>query len=225
MKQLKDYIVESTQEVKSLWASKREAKEIQDKLQHFFVEYRDKVSLTNKSELGKFFKAFVEKLPYGNRMRNLTILKQYGMGTEQGFASVILGNKDEFDKRKWNTSCIKNFDLTAIEREHQKWKNSDDYVAGSKVEDADDKGDLDDRILIVYDRWNPEVAEEFDIVGKRGKSTEHHVNMCRVEFGKDNDVKYYDCYPILAKNYFGHLDEIKKRAQLGILDMQAYQEI
>ena len=203
MKQLKDYIVESTQEVKSLWASKREAKEIQDKLQHFFVEYRDKVSLTNKSELGKFFKAFVEKLPYGNRMRNLTILKQYGMGTEQGFASVILGNKDEFDKRKWNTSCIKNFDLTAIEREHQKWKNSDDYVAGSKVEDA----------------------EEFDIVGKRGKSTEHHVNMCRVEFGKDNDVKYYDCYPILAKNYFGHLDEIKKRAQLGILDMQAYQEI
>ena len=37
MKQLKDYIVESTQEVKSLWASKREAKEIQDKLQHCFV--------------------------------------------------------------------------------------------------------------------------------------------------------------------------------------------
>ena len=80
-------------------------------------------------------------------------------------------------------------------------------------------------MLFDHDRGNAEVAEEFDIVGKRGKSTEHHVNMCRVEFGKDNDVKYYDCYPILAKNYFGHLDEIKKRAQLGILDMQAYQEI
>lgn len=79
--------------------------------------------------------------------------------------------------------------------------------------------------MIIYDRWNPEVAQDFNIVGKRNKSNEHHVNMCRVEFGKDHDVKYYDCYPILAQNYFGHLDEIKKRAELGIMDQQLYQEI
>lgn len=218
-------INEGAQEPKSLWAGKLEAKQIQDKLKSFFVGQKTKVSLTNKNELGKFFKAFVETLTFGNRMKNLQVLKDYGMATEQGFASVILGNQKEFEEKKWDTSCIKNFDPTELEKKFNAWKESDDFIQGNKVEDANDQGDLDDRILIVYDRWNPDVAEEFDLIGKRGKQTEHHVNMCRVEFGKDNDVKYYDCYPILAKNYFGHLDEIKKRAELGIMDIAAYQQV
>jgi len=236
MKTLKDTLFETCQfsqigidesmaEPKSIWAGKAEAKIIQDKLRNFLKGQKTKVSLTNKSELGKFFKAFVATLTFGNTVKNLQVLKEYGMASEQGFASVVLGNKKEFEEKKWDTSCIKNFDLSEMEKEHQKWQKSDDYVKGTEVEDASDQGDLDDRILIVYDRWNPETAEEFDIVGKRGKSTEHHVNMCRVEFGKDCDVKYYDCYPILAKNYFGHLEEIKKRAELGIMDMAAYQQI
>lgn len=218
-------IDEAVQEVKSIWASKLEAKQIQDKLKNFFKSQKSKVSLTNKNELGKFFKAFIATLTFGSSMKNLQVLKEYGMATEAGFAAVILGNQKEFEEKKWDISCIKNFDLSEIEKQFQVWKKSDDFVQGHDIENTDEQGDLDDRILIIYDRWNPEVAQDFNIVGKRNKSNEHHVNMCRVEFGKDHDVKYYDCYPILAQNYFGHLDEIKKRAELGIMDQQLYQEI
>jgi len=230
MKNIKEYITESyiteaVNEIKSIWASKIEAKQIQDKLKNFFKGYKGKVSLTNKSELGKFFKQFLGTLSFGTNMQNLRVLKDYGMATEQGFAAVILGNQKEFEENKWNTECIKNFDLSEIEKEYKKWKDSDEYVQGVKVDDTSEQDDIDDRILIVYDRWDPETAEEFDFKGKRGKSTEHIVNMCRVEFGKDTDTKYYDCYPILAKNYFGNLETIKKRAELGIMNQEIYQQI
>lgn len=230
MKSFKDYVLESfinedSTEIRSIWASKLEAKEIQDKLKNFFTGYKGKVSLTNKTELGKFFKQFLETLTFGNNMQNLRVLKNYGMATEQGFAAVILGNQKEFEEKKWNTNCIKNFDLSEMEKEYKKWKDSDEYVQGVKVENTSDQEDIDDRILIVYDRWDPETAEEFDFKGKRSKSTEHFVNMCRVEFSKDTDTKYYDCYPILAKNYFGNLEAIKKRAELGIMDQEIYQQL
>lgn len=230
MKSFKDYVLESfvneaSTEIRSIWASKSEAKEIQDKLKSFFTEYKGKVSLTNKTALGKFFKEFLETLTFGNNMQNLRVLKNYGMATEQGFAAVILGNQKEFEEKKWNTNCIKNFDLSEMEKEYKKWKDSDEYVQGVKVENTSDQEDIDDRILIVYDRWDPETAEEFDFKGKRSKSTEHFVNMCRVEFGKDTNTKYYDCYPILAKNYFGNLEAIKKRAELGIMDQEIYQQV
>ena len=74
--------------------------------------------------------------------------------------------------------------------------------------------------MIVYDRWNPETFEVFTFTGKRSKNNEKQVNMFRMDFHYDYDVKYYDCYPILAKNYFGREEELKKRAeeQLGYED-------
>ena len=107
MKTLKDILFENCQfsqigidesmnEPRSLWAGKAEAKIIQDKLQNFLKGQKSKVSLTNKSELGKFFKAFVATLTFGNTVKNLQVLKEYGMASEQGFASVVLGNKYVF---------------------------------------------------------------------------------------------------------------------------------
>lgn len=227
MKDISNFIIEAldNKNVRSLWANKMEAKQIQDKLKNFLTGYKGKVSLTNKSELSKFFKQFVATLSFGTGMQNLRVLKEYGMATEQGFAAILLGNHEKFEEKEWNVSCIKNFDLSEVEKEYRKWKNSDEYVKGVNVNDIEDTDDLDDRTLIVYDRWDPETAEEFDFKGKRGKNTEHFVNMCRVEFGKDTDTNYYNCYPILAKNYFGHLEEIKKRAELGIMDQESYQQI
>lgn len=229
MKSLKEYIIENfineaSTEIKSIWANKIEAKQIQDKLKNFFVGHKEKVSLTNKTELGKFFKQFLATLSFGDAVQNLKVLKNYGMATEKGFASVILGNQKEFEEKNWNTTCIKNFDLSKIEKEYNIWKDSDDYVPAVKIEDVD-QDNIDDRLLIIYDRWDPETAEAFDFKGKRGKSTDHQVNMCRVEFGKDTNTKYYDCYPILSDNYFGKLEELKQRAELGIMDQEIYQQI
>lgn len=92
-------IDEAVQEVKSIWASKLEAKQIQDKLKNFFKSQKSKVSLTNKNELGKFFKAFIATLTFGSSMKNLQVLKEYGMATEAGFAAVILGNQKEFEEK------------------------------------------------------------------------------------------------------------------------------
>lgn len=220
-------INESEQELKSLWKPKsgyaQEAFNIQDKLKNFMKGYKGKISLTNKGERGKFFKAFIATLTFGSSMKNLQVLKEYGIATEEGFAALVLGSQAELEKNKFNTSCIKNFDPSKLESELQEWKKTNG--GGHDIEDPNDQGQLDDRILIVYSRWEPEIAQDFPFKGKRGKSTDHDVNMARAAFGKDHDVKYYDCYPILAKNYFGHIDEIKKRAELGLMDQAIYQEI
>ena len=74
--------------------------------------------------------------------------------------------------------------------------------------------------MVIYDRWNPEEHIVKPFRGKRGKSTDHEVNMIRMDFKHEFGVKYYDCYPILFKNYEGHIEERKKRAeyQLGYDD-------
>lgn len=230
MKTLKDTLFETCQfsqigidesmaEPRSIWAGKAEAKIIQDKLQIFLKGQKTKVSLTNKSELGKFFKAFVATLTFGNTVKNLQVLKEYGMGSEQGFASVVLGNQKEFEEKKWDTSCIKNFDLSQIEKEYKKAKDNDE------IPDSIDLDDADERDIVIYDRWDPEHCVCKPFKGKRGKQSDHQINMLRMDFHYEEGVKYYDCYPILVQNYVDHLEEIKKRAELGIMDMAAYQQI
>lgn len=226
MKALKTFLCEAeeTNNIRSIWASKLEAKQLQDKLKSFLRHQKEKVSLGNKEELRKVFKAFVGTLTFGTQMKNLQVLKEYGMATEIGFKNVILSNQKEFEDRKWNTACIKDFDLTELQKAYKKYKESPEYIQGENVDNFD-SDEVDDRDLIIYDRYNPDTAAVYSFKGKRGKSTDHQVNMIRMDFHYEFDVKYYDCYAILAKNYFGHEEELKKRAQDALMDQEIYQNI
>ena len=196
-----------------------ETGKILDKLQALGVSLKgEKISLDNKIELRKVFKKFINSLSFGSDSQNRQAVKKYGLATEEGFRNFILSNHDNLEKAKIDTNWVKQFDETAMEKEYKSWKNSNEYVAGVKGEDFNDESDSGaERDLVVYNRWNPDTFMIWqNFKGKRGKSTDKFVNMCRVEFHYEYDVKYYDCYPILANHYFGHEDELKKRAELQL---------
>lgn len=196
-----------------------ETGKILDKLQALGVSLKgEKISLDNKIELRKVFKKFINSLSFGSDSQNRQAVKKYGLATEEGFRNFILSNHDNLEKAKIDINWVKQFDETAMEKEYKSWKNSNEYVAGVKGEDFNDDTDSGtERDLVVYDRWNPDTFMIWqNFKGKRGKSTDKFVNMCRVEFHYEYDVKYYDCYSILANHYFGHEDELKKRAELQL---------
>lgn len=219
MKNLGYYVIESSMileaEAESLWKQSKEASEIRYKLKNYFVSLKGKkYSLCNQTELRKIFKDFINTLTFGNYTSNLTAVKKYGIATESGFAKFILDNHDNFIENKFYIDWVKQWDESEIEKEYKKWKESNKYVASISDEDAEE------RDLVIYDRWNPEEHIVKPFRGKRGKSTDHEVNMIRMDFKHEFGVKYYDCYPILFKNYEGHIEELKKRAeyQLGYDD-------
>lgn len=219
MKNLGYYVIESSMileaEAESLWKQSKEASEIRYKLKNYFVSLKGKkYSLGNQTELRKIFKDFINTLTFGNYTSNLTAVKKYGIATESGFAKFILDNHDNFIENKFYIDWVKQWDESEIEKEYKKWKESNKYVASISDEDAEE------RDLVIYDRWNPEEHIVKPFRGKRGKSTDHEVNMLRMDFKHEFGVKYYDCYPILFKNYEGHIEELKKRAeyQLGYDD-------
>lgn len=219
MKNLGYYVIESSMileaEAESLWKQSKEASEIRYKLKNYFVSLKGKkYSLGNQTELRKIFKDFINTLTFGNYTSNLTAVKKYGIATESGFAKFILDNHDNFIENKFYIDWVKQWDESEIEKEYKKWKESNKYVASISDEDAEE------RDLVIYDRWNPEEHIVKPFRGKRGKSTDHEVNMIRMDFKHEFGVKYYDCYPILFKNYDGHVEELKKRAeyQLGYDD-------
>lgn len=206
-------------DAESLWKQSREASEIMYKLKNYFTSLKGKkYSLGNKTELRNVFKEFVNTLTFGDYTKNLSTIKKYGIATEQGFAKFILANHDEFVKNKFYIDWVKQWDESEIEKEYKKWKESNNYVASINDEDAEE------RDLVIYDRWNPEDHIVKPFRGKRGKSTDHEVNMLRMDFKHEFGVKYYDCYPILFKNYEGHIEELKKRAeyQLGYDDPKEF---
>lgn len=213
MKSIIDFILES-QEIKSVWAKTRNSILLQDKIKNFFKCQKDKVSLANKQELGKLFKSFASTLTFGSDIENRRILKEFGLSTEQGFKNFIYANQHEFEEKKWNTDWIKDFDLTEQEKAYKKAKENGEIPDG---ETFDDNDNIDDRELIIYDRYDPNIALVYSFKGKRGKDTNHYVNMCRVDFHYETDTKYYDCYSCLAKYYFSHsIEELKKDPQFDI---------
>lgn len=202
-------------EAESLWKQSREASEIRYKLKNYFTSLKGKkYSLGNQTELRKVFKDFVNTLSFGDYTKNLSVIKKYGIATEKGFAKFILDNHDNFIENKFYIDWVKQWDESEIEKEYKKWKESNKYVASISDDEAEE------RDLVIYDRWNPEDHIVKPFRGKRGKSTDHEVNMIRMDFKHEFGVKYYDCYPILFKNYEGHVEELKKRAeyQLGYDD-------
>lgn len=223
MKSIIEFIKEALQINEAnldLWKKTRESSELLYYIKNFCKSQKGKkISLNNENERRPLFNEFKSKVPFGDNKRNLQILSKYGLGTQEGFRGFFLSNHDNLEKEKIDIDWIKQFDLTEIEKEYQTYKKSKDYVQGRKGEDIDPE-EVEERDLIVYDRWNPDTFEVFTFTGKRSKNNEKQVNMFRMDFHYDYDVKYYDCYPILAKNYFGHEEELKKRAeeQLGYED-------
>ena len=71
--------------------------------------------------------------------------------------------------------------------------------------------DAKPRSLVVYDRRNPEDHKIYSFVGKRGKATDHQVNMLRVDFHYESGVKYYDCYTCLYDYYSNN---VKNKAKM-----------
>lgn len=202
------------EELQSVWKKTakniKETVAIQDKIKEFCLGMKGKkVSLHNKSELRKAFKEFMSKMPFGNATQNREVLKKYGLATEEGFARFILGSHDELEKDGCYIDWVKQWDESAIEKEYKKAKENGEIV-------TKDDDEVEDRDLVIYDRWDPATHAVYEFIGKRGKSTDHQVNMCRVDFKYEYGVKYYDCYPILAKNYYGHEEELKKRAEMQI---------
>lgn len=217
MKNLTEFINETLydvallEDIQSVWKKTKETVQIQDTIKNFCVSMKgQKFSLDNKSELRKVFKIFISKFGFGTDTQNRTILSKYGLATENGFRKFILGNHDELEKNKCYIDWVKQWDETEIEKEYKKAKEN------GEIPDLVNDDDAEDRDLVIYDRWDPHTHAVYSFVGKRGKSTDHQVNMIRMDFKYEYGVKYYDCYPILAKNYYGHEDELKKRAELQL---------
>lgn len=214
------YIYEAVVEKPSIW--KRTAKnaeetgKIQDKLQALFAAKRSsEISLENKQEYRKLFKEFVNSLSFGNYTQNLEVLKKYGISDEEKFANFILSNKKEFEDHKFPIDWIKQFNPTKMEQEYKKAKDN------GEIPDSISDEEAEERDLVIYYRWDPSIHTVKPFKGKRTKATRHDINMLCMDAKHELNIdEYYDCYPILAKNFFGHEEELKKRAeiQMGYFD-------
>ena len=172
-------------------------------------------SLNNQTDIKKVYKELKNKSGAENSTFMMDKLAKCGFTDPESFAKFIINSHDELVKNKLNIDWVYQWNETEAEKKYKEWKNSSDY----SEEISDDEGD--DRDLIVYSRWEPDDHAKYSFTGKRGKSsTDHQINMRKMQFSKEHGVKYYECYPILAKNYYGHVDELKKRAeyQLGFDD-------
>lgn len=205
MKSIISYIKENfniNEDVQSLWKKTAETLEIQSKVKSFFNQMRDKkVSLENKNDLSKTYQAFLKTLTYGTNAR--TILGKYGIGTPEGFKNFILKEKETLEKNKYNISWVKDFDLSETEKEYRAYKKSDEYKSGEKKEEDD----ANPRELVIYHRYDPGNYLVYPFSGNRGKSTQHYVRMCRMDFSYETGVKYWETYDCLSKHYFSHTPE------------------
>lgn len=215
MKTLNQFIKESLIcEAKNIWSlGSKEKAEMVKILDETFSELKNEriFSLDNQEDCKKIYNTFKEHCKLlGTPTMVSDKLASYGIKDYESFRKFILGNHDQFVKYHFNIDWVLQWNETEAEKKYKEWKASKDYV-----EEIDDES-AEERDLIIYDRWNPETHAPYPFKGKRGKGTDHQVNMLRLEFHYDYDVKYYDCYPILAKNYYGHEEELKKRAELQL---------
>lgn len=224
MKNLLEFIKESLQinesATKSIWDSDRDTSDLRFKIKEFFNTSQDclkpnkqgkKRSMDNETDRTDVLRGLIKYCNGGySEAKFRSILNQYGLATENGLRNFILSNGKKFEEQKWNMKWCLQYDLTALEAEYKRAKKA------GEIPDAVSDEEAEDRDLVIYDRWNPETHAVYSFIGKRGKATEHQVNMIRMDFRYDFDVKYYDCYPILAKNYYNKVDELKKRAELQL---------
>ncbi len=231
MKNLFEFIQESllineeSESNTSLWTSKtREASDIRYKMKEFFKTSQDslkpnnqgkKKSMENQTDLRTVYKGMINYCKMGETEEQFRAkLRKYGLSSEEGFKKFIMGCGHEFEENKWNMNWCLQYDLNAMEAEYKRAKEA------GEIPDSIDDEEAEERDLVIYDRWNPETHMIKPFKGKRGKSTDHEVNNIRMDFHYEYGVEYYDCYPILWKNYDGRVEELKRRAteQIGYED-------
>lgn len=188
------------------------AAKVEDGLRNFLRHCKKRYSFNNKQDLEKLFKDYLD-------YTHLTWkdVKNFGIVDGASIADLIIRNKEALEKDGWKFDNISSFDETKMQKEYKKWKNSDDYVQGKRLDKSeyDDANDEDlVRTLVVYDAndpSNPETTLEYDFEGKRGKATDHQVNMIKMDWKYETGLKYYDARPILLSNYLKKSDaELEK---------------
>lgn len=206
---LLEYILEAQVNSRDIWAKKTEAFKIQDALSTTFRQLQledKKYSTMNKQELKKLYKKFIDniKVTFGNEVEARKALKEYSMSTEAGFGAVIRSNQQQFETYKFNTSCIKDFDMKANEAAYKKAKESGELPDKVDVS-KDDYKDYEGRTIIVYNKNEPSTYQGYEFSGKRGsKGAEHMINMARMDFKYEYGVTYYNCYTCLPDYFFTH---------------------
>lgn len=214
MKKLKEYITESLSD-KLLEPSKDRAYEASDLMNRIYNTLKclkDQISLTNKTDCAKLFRELSKNV---NGVMRKGVLSTFGIDTFEKFTAFLYNNAakllDPDGKYKWAGKIpnIKQFNMSKLESDYKKWKESENYVEPHKWDAEEfDPNDLE-RTIVIYDRvngTNPDTTLEFTFHGIRGKETDHQVNMLRVEWcyrcGFKLQEKYFDAYPKLAKNYY-----------------------
>lgn len=187
---------------------------IEDELSSFLMHSKKRYSFTNKNDLEQFFKDFVS---YSKISKD--VLKEFGLISGSKIADLITKHHDELVNDGWNFKSIKSFDETEREKEYKKWKKSDDYVEGKKLRDERELSDENElkRTLVVYDAdWpgNPDTTLEYDFYGKRGKLTDHQVNMIRVDYHYRTGINYYKANTALLSNYLKKDEEALKKKEI-----------
>ena len=187
---------------------------IEDELSSFLMHSKKRYSFTNKNDLEQFFKDFVS---YSKISKD--VLKEFGLISGSVIADLITKHHDELVNDGWNFKSIKSFDETEREKEYKKWKKSDDYVEGKKLRDERELSDENElkRTLVVYDAdWpgNPDTTLEYDFYGKRGKLTDHQVNMIRVDYHYRTGINYYKANTALLSNYLKKDEEALKKKEI-----------
>ena len=192
---------------------------IEDTLKNMLKNYKSEFSITNKTDLEKFYNTFIlslkGKFGHNNSADYVRkILSEFSLGSPYSLSSFLTDNAEKMKEQNYNIEKITNFQLSKAEKAYHSWKNSDEYIEGKEIEDDDTKLE---RSLIIYDANDPSdesMALEYDFKGKLGKDSEHQVNMCKVDWHYSTGGKYFDARPILASTWMkrknsGTLDKIK----------------
>ena len=221
MKTLVEYINESLQQIneelilfKPTAKNAQDAALVEDKIRSFLNITKKRYSLNSKNEIEKLFNDFIKFAEL-----DLKLLKEFGIINGKSLAKLLINNKEKIEKEKWNLNAIKSFDKKEIEKEYEKWKNSDDYTPGKKLDKSKYKDASEEelkRVLVVYDRMDPgneATVIEYDFNGKRTKENSHQSNMRKMDWAKETGLDYWkNANTILLSNYLKKSDaELAKR--------------
>ena len=161
--------------------------------------YKDNsISLNNKTDLKKFHKDLINTIGALYPKNGSELIRKFEIGTPELLKKFLYENVEKLAEYKLHYKVFKDFNETEAQKEFNAWKKSDDYVETISDDEAEK---YQNRAIVIYDRYNPasHIVKPFD--GKRGKSTDHLINMFRMEFMAETGTKYFNCYSILYTNY------------------------
>lgn len=230
MKSLVEFINENLQQInEALYLFKPSAKtlqytiKIEDGIKSFLRNTTHRYSFGNKSHLEDFFNDYYNYINDSGSEDKLKLdrktLKEFGIVDGKSLAKLLIDNKEKLEKSDWNLYPIKSFDKKEIEKEYEKWKNSDDYTPGKKLDKSKYKDSSEEelkRVLVVYDRMDPgneDTVIEYQFTGKRTKENNHQSNMRKMDWAKETGLDYWsNANTILLSNYLKKTDaELAKR--------------